>query len=385
MALQYAILNGFRLGNTRLNYNSGRVLLQVGKKLLPARLGLCRLNACRLAYDDTYDNLRCVDPDSFQLEQSAGGLPTLSFTLKEDLPARPTAGDPVFVGVGTLGNRLFRGHLQTVSEPEKKGWYAYDCQAVSIESELTWPKIFATYTNSYADEILQLLLQAYAPRFVWNPWNSRGCLYDSITFSGESLYDVALKLASDCGVTFSVSLDYRVNFAVGTISEAFELTDNVTECGDLTINSDATELFNEVIVKYTEIQSFSQSFKGDGEKKEFNLAMPILSVVSITKNGTALTWGLRNKEDNSANDVSVDLDSGVVYTVPETAYTISDVLRVQYVGKVNARATFTDRSAALEWGGITGTPGTRARVEDRRDLIGYNAAKDYALTLLSQY
>lgn len=385
MALQYAILGACRLNNTRLNYNSGRVLLQVGRRLLPARLGLCRLNAFRLAYDDTVDALRCVDPDSFQLEQSAGELPTLSVTIKDDISRRPTAGDPVFVGVGTLGNPIFRGHLQTVSEPEKHGWFSYSCQAESIESELTWPKIFATYTNSYAGEILQLLLAAHAPRFIWNPWNERGCFYDSITFNGESLYNIALQLASDCGVVFSVSLDYRVNFAAGTITEAFEISDNVTEVGNLTINSDATELFNEVIVRYTETQSVSQSFKGDGERKEFNLAMPIHSVVSITKNGTALTWGLRNKEDNSANGVSVDLDSGVVYTVPETAYTSSDVLRVQYIGRVNARATFTDSAAVLEWGGISGTNGKRTKVEDRRDLLGYVAAKDYALTLLSRY
>lgn len=385
MALQYAILGACRLNNTRLNYNSGRVLLQVGRRLLPARVGLCRLNALRLGYDDFFDALRCVDPDFFQLEQSAGELPKLSVTIKDDISGRPTAGDPVVVGVGTLGNPIFRGHLQAVSEPEKKGWYAYDCQAESIESELTWPKIFATFTNSYADEILQLLFQQHTPRFIWNPWNERGCFYDSITFSGQNLYDIALQLANDCGVVFSVALDYRVNFAVGTIAEAFEITDNITEVGNLKINSDATELYNEIIVRYTETQSFSQSFKGDGEKKEFTLAMPILSVVSITKNGAALSWGLRYKEDNSANDVSIDLDRGVVYTVPEKAYTTSDVLRIQYVGKTNARATFTNASAVLEWGGISGTNGKRAKVEDRRDLLGYTAAKDYALALLSQY
>ena len=209
--MNYAIGGAARLNATRLGYHSGRILLQIGRRLHPARVALARLNAARLAYDSRYSSQPPCVAESFHVTQSISEPAAFSGEIWVDSFAqRPEAGAIVMIGIGTLKNRIFLGHAQTVTDPEKAGWYKYAVTAKSLEQGLTGAKIFRTFTNRYADDILQTLLAEYAPSFVWNSWNAQGAYFQTVTFRGESVYAICQQLAALSDVVFWVSPLKRV-------------------------------------------------------------------------------------------------------------------------------------------------------------------------------
>ena len=385
MAISYSLLNGCRLGNTRLGYHSGVFLMQIGRRLSAARLGWARLGGTRLNMTDTFDALRCFEYDTLQISQSQGQSPSLSVDIKEDYATRPAAGETVICGIGTLKNRLFFGRIGRLTEPEKAGWTTYSIDADHISKDLEGVKVFKTFTGKSAADILQELFDDYTTGYFWRATNKTGLFFSSKEFRGESLFQVGNQLAELSGVKFSVTNNKMILFDTPIERDLSAVADPPRYELDLTLTEDCKEFISQVIMLYSDVSELTQDFKGNGTQKEFNLSLPAYSVTSLKVNGTAVTWGERNKEDNSNNDFSVDLDKGVIYTSKHSTLTASDTLSIVYMGRVPARLTVTDGDAKTLWADISGTPGIVTRVEEARDIISREEAQEAAENLLTQY
>jgi hypothetical protein len=309
----------------------------------------------------------------------------MTFDFLADLSNRPTAGNLIIAAIGTLKNRLFMGRLTNLVEPDKEGWYRYECDAESIEADLRAKKIYETFTNSYARDIIKSLLTSYAPLFIWRAGNDRGAYITSITFRGDSLYTILQDLAARSGVNISISTKREISFIDAAInSSAFDIDDNAL-VNTLTIREDASQIATQVVVLYTELQEFTENFVGDGTMKQFSLAMPAHSVTTLTVNGSAVTYDERNKVDNSGNDFSVSLEQGVIYTSAHATLTGSDTLSCTYDGKVDARVTVTDTDSKLWWSNITGTDGISTLLEEDRTILDYDEAVDLATAIIAKH
>ena len=385
MATAYSILGACRLGATRLGYHSGVFLMQIGRRLSPARLGARRLGACRLGQTTLYSSLSCFEPDSLKISQQQGNLPSLNVTVKRQYTTRPAAGDHVIVGVGTLKNRLFLGRIGRLTEPEKAGFVSYDLDCDHVTKDLEGVKVFDTFTNKTAAEILQELFADYTTGYFWRYSNADGIRFSSKEFRGESLYQIGNSLAELSGVKFSVDNNKRIIFAAPIERNIADVADPPRYELNLTLKEDCKEFISQVIMLYSDVSELTQNFKGDGTQKEFNLSLPAYSVSALTVNGSTVTWGIRNKENNSTNQFSIDLDKGVIYTSSHATLTSSDTLSIVYMGRVPARLTVTNLSAKAEWASISGSNGIVSRVESNRDIISREEAQEAAENLLTQY
>ena len=385
MATAYSILGACRLGATRLGYHSGVFYMQIGRRLSPARLGACRLGACRLGQTTLYSSLSCFEPDSLKISQQQGNLPSLNVTVKRQYTTRPAAGDHVIVGVGTLKNRLFLGRIGRLTEPEKAGFVSYDLDCDHVTKDLEGVKVFDTFTNKTAAEILQELFADYTTGYFWRYSNADGIRFSSKEFRGESLYQIGNSLAELSGVKFSVDNNKRIIFAAPIERNIADVADPPRYELNLTLKEDCKEFISQVIMLYSDVSELTQNFKGDGTQKEFNLSLPAYSVSALTVNGSTVTWGIRNKENNSTNQFSIDLDKGVIYTSSHATLTSSDTLSIVYMGRVPARLTVTNLSAKAEWASISGSNGIVSRVESNRDIISREEAQEAAENLLTQY
>lgn len=385
MAITYAILGASRLNNTRLGYHSGTMLIQVGRRLSVARLGYAKLGATRLNQSILYDNLRCIEPASLKISQKQGDLPSLTMALKTDYAERPAAGMAVVVGIGTLKNRLFLGRVGALTEPEKAGWTTYDLDCDSVAKDLVGIKVFETYETTYARDILQDLFDTYTTGYLWKGSNAQGAYFSSYEFRGESLFDICVKLAELSYVQFGVNPRKHIYFAAPRVRNIADLANPPRYELNLNLKEDCKEFISQVIVLYSGVDTLTQNWKGDGVLKEFKMSLPAQSVTQILVNGISKSWGVRNKDDNSNNDFSVDLQNGAVYTSKHPTLTASDTLTIIYMGKVNARVKVTDNAAVRAWATLTGTTGIVTRVEDARDIISEDEAIDVARNLLEEY
>ena len=383
--IDFSILGACRLGATRLGYHSGVFLMQIGRRLSSARLGWARLGGTRLNMTSAYDALRCFEDDTLQISQSQGDTPTLTVDVKEDYATRPAAGDTVICGIGTLKNRLFLGRIGRLTEPEKLGWTTYSIDADHVSKDLEGVKVFDKFTNKYASEILQELFTDHTTGYFWRNSNKDGLFFSSKEFRGESLFQIGNQLAELSGVKFSITNNKWILFDEPIERDLAAVADPPRYEVDLTLTEDCKEFISQVVMLYSDVSSLTQSFKGDGTQEEFNLSLPAYSVTSLTVNGSPVTWGERNKEDNSNNDFSIDLDTGVIYTSDHATLTASDTLTIVYLGRVPARLTVTDGVAKTLWASISGTPGIVTRVEDARDIISREEAQEAAENLLMQY
>lgn len=383
--INFAILNKCRLGATRLGYHSGVFLMQIGRRLSAARLGWARLGATRLNQTAVYDALRCFEDDTLQISQSQGETPTLTVDVKEDYATRPAAGESVICGIGTLKNRLFLGRIGRLTEPEKLGWTTYSIDADHVSKDLEGVKVFDKFTNKYASEILQALFADHTTGYFWRNSNKDGLFFSSKEFRGESLFQIGNQLAELSGVKFSITNNKWILFDEPIERDLAAVADPPRYEVDLTLTEDCKEFISQVIMLYSDVSELTQNFKGDGTQEEFNMSLPAYSVTSLKVNGSAVTWGVRNKENNEDNDFSIDLDEGVIYTSDHATLTSSDTLSIVYMGRVPARLTVTDSSAKAEWASIAGTNGIVSRVEENRDIISREEAQDAAENLLAQY
>lgn len=385
MATAYSILGACRLGATRLGYHSGVFYMQIGRRLSPARLGACRLGATRLGQTTLYSALSCFEPDSLKISQQQGNLPSLNVTVKRQYTTRPAAGDPVIVGVGTLKNRLFLGRIGRLTEPEKAGFVSYDLDCDHVTKDLEGVKVFETFTAKYAADILQTLFADYTLGYFWRGSNAQGAYYSSIEYRGTSLYQIAQDLATDSAAQFYIDNNKRIYFDTPIERNVADLADPPRYELDLKIQEDCREFISQVIMLYSDVSDITQNFKGDGTKKEFTMSLKAQSVTSLTVDGVAVTWGIRNKQDNSTNDFSIDLDGATIYTSAHATLTSSQTLSITYRGKVPARLTVTDANAKAAWASLTGTPGIVSRVEENRSIISKDDAQEAAENLLLQY
>ena len=385
MAVTYSILNGCRLGNTRLGYHSGVFLMQIGRRLSAARLGWARLGATRLNMTETFDALRRFETSTLKISQGQGQLPSLSVDLKSEYADRPSAGHTAICAIGTLKNRLFIGRIGNLTEPEKAGWTTYSLDCDHLTKDLEGVKVFDTFTNKTAAEILQELFADYTTGYIWRYSNADGLRFSSKEFRGESLYQIGNSLAELSGVKFSVDNNKRIIFAAPIERNIADVADPPRYELNLTLKEDCKEFISQVIMLYSDVSELTQNFKGNGTQKEFNLSLPAYSVSALTVNGSTVTWGIRNKENNSTNQFSIDLDKGVIYTSSHATLTSSDTLSIVYMGRVPARLTVTNLSAKAEWASISGSNGIVSRVESNRDIISREEAQEAAENLLTQY
>lgn len=383
--IDFAILGKCRMGATRLGYHSGVFLMQIGSRLSAARLGWARLGATRLCMTATYTSQRRFEPNTLKISQSQGQLPSLSVDLKSNYDDRPSAGNAVICAIGTLKNRLFIGRIGTLTEPEKAGWTTYSLDCDHLTKDLEGVKVFDTFTGKTCKEILISLFATYTIGYSWRNSNQAGIYFTSKTFAGESLYTIGNQLATLSGVKFSIDNNKRIIFDAPIERNIADVADAPRYELNLTIKEDCKEFISQVIMLYSDISELTQNFKGNGTQKEFNMSLPAHSVTSLKVNGAAVTWGVRNKEDNSANQFSIDLDKGVIYTSTHATLTATDTLTIVYFGTVPARLTVTDAAAKAQWASISGTNGIVSRVEDARDIVSIDEAQEAAENILAQY
>ena len=386
MTTQYSMTGACRFGVTRFGYHSGKLLCQIGKRRPPSRFGKARFGASRFGTPDVITNQRHLRKASLNIQDTLDEVPTCSFTMLSDAANRPRDGHLVIIAVGTLQNRLFAGYLSSPKETRHGGpWYQYDCTVQGFSRDFQRRLVSATYQNQYTGEIIQDLVTRDTQGFFWAGDMQKGVLIEEISFNFVTVWDACLELAERSGYVFYVDAMKEVHFKPQDKHIAPWEVSAQERYTDLSIDEDSSELKNRVIVRYTELRDMTQSFKGDGTKKEFTLIEEPYEVTKLQVNGADVTFGTRYAEDNSEHDFSVNTSEKYLTNSEYAVLTADDTLNVWYQGKILARLIVNDRESQQRRAQLECSDGIYESVIEDREILSQADALLRAQDELRQY
>jgi hypothetical protein len=383
----YAIVGPTRVGGTRVGYHSGQLLVQVGKRLYPSRVGAFRVGGSRLGLLSLASRLRTVAQKSLTIEDS--GLteaPTCNLSLKIPYSERPQNGEICIAAIGTLENRLFGGRLTAPNSQKLVGDYDFvDCEAVGFLHELQRRRIFETYTGYTAKEILEFILTNYTTGFFWYGLLEDGVAIDEITFNGETVLQACNELAGRSDYVFWVDPNKKVYFRPKTETVAPWVVSDIEIFSNLQVTPDFSELKNRVYVGYAETTALIQTFSGDGVRGEFYTSEPIESIISLQVDGTPVTYGSRYLEDNSGNDFAINFEQGYIKNSAHPILSSAQNLGISYLGKVPARITVNHLQSQADASAREGGDGIYETAIEDYEIIGRSNALQKAEEILDKY
>ena len=387
MALDYAIVNKCWVGTTRAGYHSGKLLCQIGKRLVPARVGRARAGASLIGLLTTVSNLRHIRKNTLRIyDLGRSEVPTCEFSIQSRLATRPQDGQMVVIAVGTLLNRLFAGHISNPSETHLSGpWFQYGCSAQGFAKALLRRLVNRVYREMYAGKIVEDLLEHYAPNFYGAGNMEKGVFIEEISFDFVSVLDACNTLANRSGYVFYVTPLREIRFMPQDKHSApWDVSDQERYSG-LRINEDSSELKNRIIVRYSKLIEMTEDFRGDGETKQFYLLEEPHEITGITVNGTPVTYGTRYAEDNSEHDFSIRHSEKYISTMKHPVLTANEVLSVSYWGKTPARLVINDTRSQAERAAREGGDGIHEFLINDREIFSLADARQRAEDELARY
>lgn len=318
---QYAIAGVGTAGVMRAGYAPAQLIVEIGQYWLPGasrRYVISDLSITQTGAD-------AVSEASFQVLVRAADI------------RKPQDGMPVIIAVGTTQNRLFGGFLRIPSQrflTADRRMYA--CEAVSWEHDLDRRLLNNTWRNTYTGDLLRTLLTEY-PLFESTMFVERGVYLDEVVAQDESLLSLASRLAVMSNYLFYIDAHRRVHFhRRERIAARFDASP-ASAISQFRTGEDSRQLTNRVIVYYSVLRNVIETFPGDGVTKDFALLYAPHVVYSLTVNGADVGFGSHFREDNSAQDFSIEYKRGTVNTRAHPVLGALDALRISYVAKIPAR------------------------------------------------
>ena len=227
-ALMYARSNVMRCGASRSDYYNPFVYITIGGTAVQARL----------------------DRGTLDIEQQLNEQPdTASLDAIAALPSTflPTKGQEIVIGLGSLSNRIFAGHILRTQITLPRASQTRQRMSVSA-IDYTWElghKICRgrQYDSMSASQIVGLLLGEFAPNFTIKMEFGM----PQITFSanhGETIPGVLTRLATLVGATWYVDAYRAVHFFITpeTDGNSLSLSDGDTTVFGLTYDADLSQV-----------------------------------------------------------------------------------------------------------------------------------------------
>ena len=314
-------------------------------------------------------------------------VPTASFSIAAAPDALPREGQPVIIAVGTLENRLFGGYLTTLSITRRSvQTVTVACTAEGFARGLRRRVISGAWQQCYAGDIVRVLLLTYAPEITRGANLDDGIWLDEYRAADQTVFDICADLAARCNYVFFLDAHREAYFQAQSIFEAaWHVTDS-ERFGGLKISEDSSQFANRVIVHYSKLATYTETFAGDGATEVFRLARVPDRVDAMSVDGAAVTFGARYAEDNAQHDFSIDFQSGDIYTVAHEILQAWQTLRVTYVSKLPARLERRDSASIADRQSREGGDGIYDRVLQGRDTIMSLAdARAQADAILTEY
>lgn len=387
--MTYAIAGLARAG-TRSNYIPHTLQCQIGKIWYPSRAKLAKANITRSGLREFTYGFTTLARGSLQIEETGlGEVPTCSFSIECDAANRPVDGDTVTIFVGTFRQALFGGILVNPKETKiAHNTYQYDCTAEGYLKYLHTRHVKHTFKNMSSGAIVKSIIDTYFPHgklYCGNRIHD-GIIIESLDCNYKTVYEICKDLAERNNYILHVTATREVCFEPQSSSIApWDLTPDEI-FSDLTIDEDSSDIRNRIIIQYSQLVPKTESFVGDMETEEFLTTEQIYTVQELTVNNIPVTYGERNKEDNSENDFSIQYEDKIIQSRAYGTLSDLDTLRISYIAKKPACLIYNDLASQQKRQSHEGYDGIYEFViEDRENILSRQAAIDRAIAEINLY
>lgn len=308
--------------------------------------------------------------------------------------AAVTGGDLYEVQFSTEPSMvLFHGTIDDLdfSKSRTNGQRRFACELVDWNQLTDRRRVPKEYLNQSSGAIVNDLITNYlaADGVVPSSFVDAGPLVTKFVSNYLSVRQVLDDLAELIGYGWSIDYDKRLHwFPMETNVAPFTLDGTTLLRAKLHKRTTRGQYRNYQYVRagkdLTDPQT--ESFKGDGSKRTWNVGYPVAQVPSnINVNGgAAKTLGIRSVD--SGKQFYWNKDSTEITQDPsETLVSTSDVLNVTYIGLYDVIVAARKDSLVAERQGVEGGSGIYEHLENFTNLDGQDLALDKARGLLDKF
>lgn len=243
---------------------------------------------------------------------------------------------------------------------------------VDYTRELDNKVVAQTYTNQTAEDIIQDIINRYAPQFTSNHV-SAPITIDFIRFSYQVVSECFQELADMTGYDWFVDQYKDIHFGLASDEPApFDLLDDNGSylMGSLNIDDDISQLRNSIYLRGGDEISLAQTYTevADGDKTTFPVAYHFYLIPTVTINGISKTVGTLGTDDETLFDCMWDPNLDFIQFL--VAPLIDDLLEVTgqplnpillYLPERNSIALYGERQFVIIDKTITTRAGARQR------------------------
>lgn len=344
---EYGIADLGVAGMMTAGHDSGELIAMIGRYITPAVADIGVAGLMVAGIDEPSANYRMLTRGTLKITDTQGDVSTCSFGIRCVADERPEKGDPVVIALGTLEDPIFAGYITSVGEGKAAvGKYDYDCQARSLARDLE-KRILSAYDfaqfglptvwrNVYAGDVLKSLLGAYTPQFFDGGHLEEGVFLSEFSPLGKTLFDTGNDLASRSRFVFYIAPTREIIFQRRTVQTAAWQLEHPEDFGGLHVKDLDSPIKNRISVYYSKLESRTEGFTGDGERKVFALERKPYDVQGLTVNGVAVTYGTRYMENNSEHDFSVNYNEGELHAQAYGVPGAGDEIQIEYTAALPA-------------------------------------------------
>ena len=279
---------------------------------------------------------------------------------------RPTEGQTVLITEN--GAKRFAGFIDTIKESKIQGSPAleYEVGCVDYCSYCDRHLVYAAYENTAAGNIVKDLISTWmAGEGTGSTYVETGPIVAKAVFDGTYVTEALNQICTQTGYSWYIDFDNVMHFHARTTNAApFDVGDS-SAVFSVSIDRSRDRYRNRQHVRGADVLSDArtETFTGDGSRREFALSRPVGRAPTVRVNGTAKTVGIGSVDtgkdwywNGGSNTIRQD-DSA-------TPLSALDTLSVAYSHRFPAFAVYESSSEITDRQAIEGGSGIYDSIED---------------------
>jgi hypothetical protein len=300
---------------------------------------------------------------------------------------RPTEGQSVVITEGAT--KRFAGFIDSVKESKVQGSPAleYEVGCVDYCSYCDRHLVFAAYESMAAGDIVKDLISTWmAGEGITDTYVQTGPTLVKAVFDGVYVAEALNQLCTQTGCSWYVDFDKVLHFFERSTNAApFNITD-ASAVFEVSVDKSRDQYRNRQHVRGADVLSDSrtETFTGDGSRREFALSRPVGAAPTVKVNNVAKTVGIGSVDtgkdwywNEGSNTVRQD-DSAA----PLSA---SDTLSVTYRHRFPAFAVYESASEISGRQAIEGGSGVYESVTDDPSIDDSALLRAFGEALLRKF